>query len=256
MRRFFRKMGARFINKRYVAVIVLTLTINLIKAGPPYFTDDPDPVHFHNWEYYLSSQNSFDTRHNSASGTLPHIEVNYGVVPDVQLHLVLPAAYLYASPHDLEIGYAYTEFGVKYRFVKESKNVPEIGVFPIIEIPTITDDRFDQENIQVFLPVWFQKSWNKLTTYGGAGYWINPGTGNKNWIFTGWEVQYDFSDFLTLGSEIYYHTAAKTDDRATAGLNIGGALNFTEHFHFIFSAGHSIVNESFITSYIGLYLTY
>lgn len=256
MRGFFRKMGARFINKRYVAVIVLTLTINLIKAGPPYFTDDPDPVHFHHWEYYLSSQNSFDTRHNSASGTLPHIEVNFGVIPDVQLHLVLPAAYLYASPHDLEIGYPFTEFGVKYRFVKESKNVPEIGVFPIIEIPTTTDDRFDQENFQVYLPVWFQKSWNKLTTYGGAGYWINPGTGNKNWIFTGWEVQYDISDFLTLGSEIYYHTAAKADDQAAAGFNIGGALNFTEHFHFIFSAGHSIVNESFITSYIGLYLTY
>jgi hypothetical protein len=249
-------MGTRFINKRFISVIFLTLTINLVKAGPPYFTDDPDPVHFRHWEYYLSSQNSFDTRHNSASGTIPHIEINYGVVPDVQLHLVLPAAYLYSALHDLEIGYAFTEFGVKYRFVKESKNVPEIGIFPIIEIPTIKDDRFGQENIQVYLPVWFQKSWNKLTTYGGAGYWINPGSGNRNWVFTGWEVQYDFSDFLTLGSEIYYHSAATHDDRSTTGFNIGGSLNFSEHIHFIFSAGHSVVNENFITSYIGLYLTY
>lgn len=249
-------MGAGFINKRIATVIFIALSINLIKAGPPYLTDDPDPVHFHHWEYYLSSQNTFDTRYNSASGTLPEIEVNYGVIPDVQLHLIIPAAYQYATPHELETGYPFTELGVKYRFVKERKNVPEIGVFPIIEIPTIKDYRFGQENVQVFLPVWFQKSWNKLTTYGGAGYWINPGTGNKNWVFSGWEVQYDFSDFLTLGSEIYYHTAETTDNREVTGFNIGGSLNFSEHIHFIFSAGHSIINENFITSYIGLYLTY
>jgi hypothetical protein len=29
----------------------------------------------------------------------------------------------------------------------------------------------------------------------GAGYWINPGSGNKNWVFAGWEAQYDFSEF-------------------------------------------------------------
>lgn len=244
-----------FINKRNITILLLTLSFNLIKAGPPYLTDDPDPVQFHHWEYYLSSQNSFDVRNSSAIGTLPQVEVNYGVIPGVQLHLIIPAVYQYAGPHDLEIGYTATEFGVKYRFVKERKYVPEIGVFPVVEIPTVNDDRFGQGNVQVFLPVWFQKSWKKLTTYGGAGYWINPGTGNKNWVFTGWEVQYDFSDFLTLGSEIYYHTADTADDRAITGFSIGGSLNFTEHIHFLFSAGHSIFNENFITSYMGLYIT-
>ena len=242
--------------KGILIILVMITDITGMKAGPPYLTDDPDPVKFHHWEFYLSTQHIFDVRNSSAAGSLPQVEINYGVVPNVQLHLVVPLAYQFSSPHCFEMGYTSTEAGIKYRFVKEKKNIPEIGVFPVVEIPTISDPRFADQKTQVFLPVWFQKSWNKLTTYGGAGYWINPGTGNKNWIFTGWEVQYDFSDFLTLGSEIYYHTAAKTDDRATAGLNIGGALNFTEHFHFIFSAGHSIVNESFITSYIGLYLTY
>lgn len=250
------KLRVRGKYKRYAGVLLLMLVMHLIKAGPPFFTDDPDPVHFRHWEYYLSSQNSFDPGNNSAAGTLPHIEVNYGVASNVQLHLIIPAGYIYTSSRDLEIGYTYTEFGVKYRFVKENKNTPEIGVFPIIEIPTITDNRFGKENIQVYLPVWLQKSWNKLTTYGGTGYWINPGSGNKNWIFAGWEVQYDFSDFLTLGSEIYFQTADKTDARDMAGFNIGGSLNFTEHIHFIFSGGHSIVNENLITSYVGLYFTY
>jgi len=249
-------MKTGFVDKRCVCLVFFALTFGAIEAGPPYLTDDPDPVHFRHWEYYLSSANVFNRKSKVATGTLPHIEINYGVVPNVQLHLLLPANYLFSSPHDLEIGYTYTEFGVKYRFVKESKNIPEIGVFPIIEIPVIRDKRFGEEHLQVYLPVWFQKSWNKLTTYGGAGYWINPGSGNKNWIFTGWEIQYDFTGFLTLGSEVYYHTAAATDEKSTAGLTLGGSLNFTDHIHFIFSVGHSIFNEDLITTYAGLYLTF
>ena len=248
-------MRIGFISKRFLGIFLLAFSTNLITAGPPYLTDDPEPVPFHHWEYYLSSENVFDTRNKSASGTLPHFEINYGVIPNVQLHLVMPDSYQYSYRYDLDLGYTYTEFGVKYRFVKESKNVPEIGVFPIVEIPTIKDNRFGEENFQVYLPVWFQKSWNKLTTYGGAGYWINPGTGNRNWIFTGWEVQYDFTGFITLGTEVYFHTAATTNQLSLAGLNIGGSLNFTEHIHFIFSVGHSLFNENLITTYAGIYLT-
>jgi len=182
--------------------------------------------------------------------------VNYGVLPDIQLYIVIPLTYQFSSPHDFEMGYTATEAGIKYRFVKERKNIPEIGVFPIVEIPTATDPRFADQKIQVFLPVWFQKSWNKFSSYGGAGYWINPGSGNKNWVFAGWQAQYAFSDFLTLGSELYYHTAPTTEDKAITGFTIGGSLNFTEHIHLIFSGGHSIVNENLATAYVGLYITY
>jgi len=154
------------------------------------------------------------------------------------------------------MGYTTTEAGIKYRFVKEKKNVPEIGVFPIVEIPTVNDPRFGNQYIQVFLPVWFQKSWNKFTSYGGGGYWINPGSGNKSWVFAGWQTQYDFSEFITLGSEIYYHTASTTADKTIGGFSVGGSLNFTKQIHFIFSGGHSIFNENFVTAYAGLYITY
>ena len=44
----------------------------------------------------------------------------------------------------------------------------------------------------------YRNRFDKLTTYGGAGYWINSGSGNKNSVFAGWEVQYDFSPVVTL----------------------------------------------------------
>jgi len=218
-------------------ILVIIIDITGLKAGPPYFTDDPDPVEFHHWEYYLSTQDNFNVRDGSASGSLPQVEVNYGVAPGFQLHLVVPLVYQFSSPHSFDMGYTTTEAGIKYRFVKEKKNVPEIGVFPIVEIPTVNDPRFGNQYIQVFLPVWFQKSWNK-------------------WVFAGWQTQYDFSEFITLGSEIYYHTASTTADKTIGGFSVGGSLNFTKQIHFIFSGGHSIFNENFVTAYAGLYITY
>ena len=242
--------------KGILLVLVMIMVVTGLKAGPPYLTDDPDPVKFHHWEFYLSTQHIFDARNSSSAGSLPQVEVNYGVLPGVQLHIVIPLTYQFSSPHDFEMGYAATEVGIKYRFVKERKNIPEIGVFPIVEIPMASDSRFADQKIQVFLPVWFQKSWNKFSSYGGAGYWINPGSGNKNWVFVGWQAQYDFSKFITLGSELYFRTAPTTENNAITGFTIGGSLNFTEHMHLIFSGGHSIVNENLATAYVGLYITY
>jgi len=60
-------------------------------AGPPYTTDDPEPVEYRHWEFYIASEHFRD--HVGWSGTAPHFELNYGVAPDVQLHLIAPLAY-------------------------------------------------------------------------------------------------------------------------------------------------------------------
>jgi hypothetical protein len=225
----------------------------LCYAGPPFSTDDPIPVDYKHWEYYISTINTIQT-HNW-TGTSPHFEVNYGPIPNVQLHLLLPMNYNYIRNEGLTFGYADTEFGFKYRFVQETENLPQIGIFPIIEIPTIKNNTFGNGKAQIYLPLWIQKSWGDLTTYGGAGYWMNPGANNKNWLFSGWEVQYDFSSLITLGGEVYYHTADTTDGKSLTAFNLGGFINFTEKFHLIFSVGHSITNENSFNSYIGVLWT-
>ena len=92
-------------------------------------------------------------------------------------------------------------------------------------------------------------------TYGGAGYTINPGAGNKNPVFLGWELQYDFSQVFTFGGEIYFQSADATDSKSTVAFNAGGSVNFSSKMHFIFSLGHSLMNENFFSSYAGLLWT-
>ena len=244
-------------NKRYIICVGLMAFISaqlcMAETGPPFLTDDPQPVQFRHWEYYVSSMGTFQKK--TWSGTLPHFEVNYGIIKNVQVHLLLPVNYNYIKHEGAKFGYADTEFGIKYCFVQETENRPQVGIFPIVQIPTVENNEFGNGEAQFFLPVWVQKSWKKLTTYGGVGYQLNPGKGNRNFLFTGYEIQYDFSPVITLGGELYYHTPDENQGKPVFAFNVGGYLNMSSKTHILFSLGQSFTNQSFISSYIGFLWT-
>ncbi len=224
------------------------------RAGPPFSTDDPQPVDLFHWEFYLASEQQFGST-GRVEATLPHLEINYGALAGVQLHVVAPMGYLRADGRT-SYGYGNTEIGMKYRFIGETERVPQAGIFPLVELPT--GDRakdIGSGRPQVFLPVWIQKSWGSLTTYGGGGFWYNPGDGRKNFAFAGWQIQYDFSRAVTLGCEAYYRGADTEDARSAGGISIGGYINLDDNNHILFDIGHSVSGEQFTTGYIGYQVT-
>ena len=222
-------------------------------AGPPFLTDDPEPVDFRHWEFYVASIQNFHMGETDA--TLPHFEINYGVVPNVQLHLIAPLGYVHTVEGN-HYGYSDTELGIKFRFVEESETAPQIGVFPLIELPTGNqNEELGTGKAQVYFPIWVQKSWGKFTTYAGGGFWYNPGVGQQNWTFGGWEAQYDFSEVVTLGGELYYQTADTQDSQSSGGFNVGGYINLNENDHILFSVGRTVSGATTITGYIGFQLT-
>jgi len=243
-----------FRSVKHILCLITLLTPGLPSfCGPPFGTDDPQPVDFRHWEYYLSSMNQF--QHNFSTGTLPHFEVNYGLIRNCQIHFELPMNYNSFPSKEFQYGYGNTEVGIKIRLFKNSDESFQVGIFPIAEIPTVKNPYFTNNKTQLYLPLWVQKSWGKFTTYGGGGYWINPGGTNVNWFFSGWEAQYDISRHFTLGGELYYKTAPEKDAKQALGFNLGGFINFTEKVHFIFSAGHSLSGEPTTTTYAGLLIT-
>jgi hypothetical protein len=246
-------MSAFYRKLAILAGFLILVESRVCFSGPPFGTDDPETVLFRHWEYYISSINTYQS--GVWSGTSPHLEFNYGLMQNLQVHLLLPMNYNYTQSEGGSFGYADTEVGAKFRFIQESDNSPQVGVFPVLEIPTLKNDEFSNGKTKIFLPVWAQKSWGKITSYGGAGYWINPGENNKNWIFAGWEAQYSFSRKLTLGGEVYYHSASTNDGKPGVGFNLGGSVNPTEKFHIILSFGHSVKNDNMFTSYFGLLWT-
>ena len=221
-------------------------------AGPPYTTDDPEPVEYQHWEFYLASQLSKDT--DGWSGTCPHFEMNYGAYKNLQLHVIAPLSFVQPTEASSHMGYGDTELGAKYRFIEEGKWRPQIGIFPIVEVPT-GNKGLGNGHTQVFLPIWLQKSFGKWTSYGGGGYWINPGTGNKNFSFVGWQIQRKLNERLSVGTEIYHTSAKEIEGKSETRFNVGMVYDFNERHHLLFSAGRGITGENKAQFYIGYQLT-
>jgi len=228
------------INLR-VLLTAAMVAVDAARAGPPFRTDDPEPVEYQHWEIYGFA--AATQVQGERSGVLPGVEVNYGAVPDLQLHIIAPLAFDKPSGNDTRHGYGDTEVGIKYRFVHEDQGGwrPQVGTFPLIELPTGNADRnLGTGHTRLFVPVWVQKSIADWTTYGGGGYWINHGADNRNYWFFGWLLQRKINDKLAVGGEIFHQTADKIGGAESTGFNFGGTYDFTEHYHLLFSGGRGI----------------
>jgi hypothetical protein len=155
-------------------------------------------------------------------------------------------------------GYGDTELGVKYRFVQEGKTTPMVGVFPLVELPTGDVSRgLGTGTTRVFLPVWIQKSFgNGWQTYGGGGYWFNPGVGNHNYGFAGYQLQNQVTKQLAIGGEIFHTTPQSTAMGQQSGYNVGAVYDFDEGHHFMFSVGRDFQGATGLTAYVAFQWTF
>jgi hypothetical protein len=218
-------------------------------------TDDPEPVDYQHWEFYIASQHTQTA--DGWSGTAPHFELNYGVISNVQLHLIAPLAYNAPAADTTHYGYGDTELGVKFRFFQETDRLPEAAIFPLLEVPTGNESNgLGSGQVQAFLPLWLQKSFGDWTIYGGGGYGINPGAGNENWGLGGAVVQWQAAKDVALGAEIYHRTTMTIGGRADTAFNVGTVIDFTEHQHLLFSAGRSIEGPTEFQCYVAWQFTF
>jgi hypothetical protein len=244
-----------FMKMNTLVTVGFLAAVTLVRAGPPFVTDDPEPVEFRHWEIYLGAQYAHSG--DGASGTLPHIEVNYGVIPNLQLHLIAPMTFSAPSDTRRHYGYGDTELGAKYRFLEESDGRPQVGVFPLVELPTGDNGRgLGSGHTQIFLPVWLQKTFGTWTTYGGAGYWINPGAGNRNWWFAGWLIQKQVRKDLAVGAEIYHEAAQSFDGRSDTKANLGLTWDIDETRHILASIGPTVQGPAGYQAYLAFQLTF
>ena len=187
----------------------------------------------------------------------PAVELNYGALPETQLHLIVPLNSVDGPGMPAVSGLGDIEFGIKYRFVRGTNEWPQVGIFPLVELSTGDASRALGNGQTWFrLPLWVQKSWGAWTTYGGGGAVVNPAPGQRDHPFGGWLVQRNFGKHLMLGGEIFAQGADTNNDKGFAVLNFGGSYNMTDHFSLLFSAGHSVTGANHALWYFGFYGTW
>ncbi len=223
-------------------------------AGPPFVTDDPEPVEHHHWELYAATHTTHDS--DGTSGTVPHIEVNYGAIPGMQLHVILPLAYSRPRGGPFMYGPGDVELGVKVRFLDQSAHRPMVGTFPLLEVPSGSSDKgLGNGHVQAFLPIWLQKDLGPWETYGGGGYWLNPGAGDRDFWFLGWLVQRRLSKTTTVGGEVFRQTSDQVGGRGDTRFNLGLMLDLSEHRHVLLSAGRSLSGGTRLEVYAAYQIT-
>jgi hypothetical protein len=227
-------------------------------AGPPFRTDDPEPVEYQHYEFYTFTSGTHISGDTSGAG--PAWEFNYGLIPDGHFHVIAPLAFDSPAGASSQFGYGDTEVGFKYRFIQEDdKGIrPMVGTFPIVEIPTGAQSQgLGAGHYRLLLPLWVQKSFGDWTTYGGGGYWINHGGGtmDQDYWFFGWLLQKKVTSKLVIGGEIFHQTATVIGGKDSTGFNLGAIYDFDEHNHLLVSAGTGIQNAS-STNLYSWYLAY
>lgn len=231
-----------------------TLWAPPVLAGPPYDTDDPEPVEYRHWEFYVASQSLRDRV--GFTGTAPHVEVNYGVFPNVQLHVIVPLAYAAPNRGNDTYGVGDTELGVKLRFIQEQTWIPQVGTFPFLEAPTGSQARgLGNGSAQIFVPIWLQKSFGTWTTYGGGGYWRDLGQNTPHWWYFGWLLQKRLVDGFTLGTEVFHLTQREPGTERDTRFNLGAIMDFNDEHHLLFSAGRGLTGPIRFQSYLAYQLT-
>jgi hypothetical protein len=237
-------------------------------AGPPFQTDDPEPIDFRNYEFYTFATSDGTPVETDIFG--PALEFNWGALPNVHLHVIVPAATIVpannpglapAGMGPRAFGIGDIELGIKYRFVQETKHCPMIGTFTMFEIPTGSAARgLGVGKTWYKVPLWAQKSLGPWTTYGGGGVTLVKAPGYRNFPFAGWLVQRDLSKKVTLGTEIFYHGPeglATPQTRPATLVDIGGYYKFRDPgFQLLFCYGHTAIGQKENYAYLGLYWTW
>lgn len=212
----------------------LLLAAGVARAGPPYLTDDPDPVAHHHWEFYLASQWDPIGR-RSASGSLPHVEVNFGFAEGAMVHVLVPAA-ITISPAGTRYGLGDLEVGANVRIVKETAHLPQIGTFPIAVLPTGSAARgLGSGAIDVFVPLWLMKHIGSWTFDGGGGIDLAADATEAR---LGTFAQRSFGKVVSVGAEAFVTVSLDTS-RTRAQLNLALICDPSTSFHLLLSAGPS-----------------
>ncbi|HEV2198931.1 MAG TPA: hypothetical protein VGR73_03850 [Bryobacteraceae bacterium] len=237
-------------------------------GGPPFQTDDPEPIDFRHYEIYMFASSGGTAVETDT--VAPAVEFNWGALPNTQLHIIVPGTTILPSNNPSlapagmgarAFGLGDIEAGIKYRFVPETKRHPMISTYTMFELPTGDAARGLGVGKAWFkIPIWAQQSFGPWTTYGGGGVAIVPAAGYRNFPYAGWLVQRDLGRKLVLGTEIFYHGAeglATPRIRAATMVDIGGYYKFRDPgFQLLFCYGHTALGQTENYAYLGLYWTW
>ena len=249
-------------------LLIMLAVPRLWAQGPPFQTDDPVPVDLHHYEFYIFG--AVDGTPAELDPVGPAFEFNWGAVPNVQLHAILPLGavvpannpvYLPAGTGPSAFGLTDMELGLKWGMIKQTSRRPQIGTFTMLELPTGNSTKgLGVGKVWYKLPLWMEKDWGKWTACGGAGYQLVKQTGFRSFPYGGFLLKRELSERLELAAEVFAHAReglATAQTQSSTLIDAGGYYHFKNPgVQLLFAYGHSVAGQTENYAYLGMYWTW
>lgn len=221
--------------KRCARALALTLLLApaAARAGVPFLTDDAGATESGHLEIYGPL---FETegRGSDFEGALA-TEINFGLAPGLQLSAEIPVAFA----HDRSgTRWGTGDIGVsaKYQFYRDEHAGLAIAAFPALTLPTASNGMGNRK-VTALLPLWIQKDAGPWSFFGGGGYAINPGSGNRDYWTGGLAVTHQLTRRLLLGVEATRQGADAANGAGSTRLGVGGIYQLGAPFRLLASGG-------------------
>jgi outer membrane putative beta-barrel porin/alpha-amylase len=226
--------------------------IDLVRAGPPFVTEDPEPPPPGGWEInvpFIIQRTPGQTEMNA-----PLFDLNYGL-PNIQLKLEIPVEVVHEDGDGTAAGTGDLILGVKWRFLNNERSQFQLGTYPQVLVPTGDHSRdLGQGGSAFVFPLIAQKNWDKWALYGNVGYWWQTGAENRDYVYAGAVLEREINERLTLGVELFGNSPKERGGRSELAFNIGGTLKLRRRLNLLFTGGRDIVGDTHAMGYLGLQL--
>ncbi len=241
--------------KKFLIRSLSSLCFPWVAHAGPFMTEDTIPIEYGHVEMIPYS---FLTKINIGSLIeTPAAEMNVGVFPELQGHLIISPVVSIPRQGSAQYGYGDLEVGAKYRFVEETNILPQMAFYPKVTLPSGDADLgTGLGGPTESAPLWFLKSVGSWKISGGGGYTFSQAPHTFSYAFGGILFQKDLTESLTLGGEFYGQGASLSRYGSTLIFTFGGNYNFTKNLALLFSAAHNIAGAKTLMGYIGLDYTW
>src|SRR6266700_3312363 len=226
------------------------LVIDLVNAGPPFVTDDPEPPPPGGWE--MNVPFILERTPGKTEMDVPLVDFNYGL-PDIQLKLEFPIKIVHEDGNDTAAGAGDLLLGVKWRVFNNEEAHFQVGVYPQLLVPTGDHARaLGEDRPALLFPLVAQKNWEKWTLYGNIGYWWQTAAETRNYVYAGAVLEHEINERLTLGAELFGNSPKERGARSEMAFNLGGTWKLSKHVNLLFTGGRDIVGDTSAMGYLGL----
>jgi hypothetical protein len=219
-------------------ILCLGASVSRLWGGPPYITDDPEIPPLHGWEINLPFTLTRYAGHRVMQ--TPLLDINFGFTSDMAFNVEFPVAGIVVPASQAVTGIGDTLVAVKWRFVREGKDRPQVAVCPQVILPTGDSGRGLGAGEPLYLlSMMGEKNLGIWTAYANVSHVWQQTPNHRDYWYYGIVITRKFSRRLEVGAEIVGNTAIHVNGPADSGFNLGAEWTLHKGYLLMVSAGRS-----------------